>query len=109
MDFSARMLASKAAGKTCAVGLIQMQPAAFAANMSPMDPAQRVLVKVNQDRGDRRVQTVCLLVLTVIAVGVALFLLRPVLVPFILALLFTYCLTPLIELQVRRFGIPRGT
>src|SRR5438132_6495156 len=62
----------------------------------------------DQKRADRRVQTVCLLILTFIASAVALYLLRPVLVPFVLALFFTYCLTPLIDLQVKRLGAPRG-
>lgn len=55
-----------------------------------------------------RAQTICLLILTFIASAVALYLLRPVLVPFVLALFFTYCLTPLIDFQVKRLGAPRG-
>lgn len=55
---------------------------------------------------DRRVQTVCLLILTLIAIGVALAMLRPVLVPFVLALFFSQCLTPLIDLQVRKMRVP---
>src|SRR5205823_1206494 len=34
--------------------------------------------------------------------------LRPVLVPFVLALFFTYCLAPVIDLQMRWFRVPRG-
>jgi AI-2 transport protein TqsA len=60
-----------------------------------------------QRRADRRVQTVCLLILTLIASGAALFLLRPVLVPFVLALFFAYCLTPLLDWQTRRWRIPQ--
>jgi AI-2 transport protein TqsA len=60
-------------------------------------------------RGEQdRAQTICLLILTFIASAVALYLLRPVLVPFVLALFFTYCLTPLIDFQVKRLGAPRG-
>src|SRR5438309_14447 len=55
---------------------------------------------------DRRVQTVCLLILTLIAIGVALALLRPVLVPFVLALFFAQCLTPLIDVQERKMRVP---
>jgi AI-2 transport protein TqsA len=55
---------------------------------------------------DRRVQTVCLLILTLIAIGVALAMLRPVLVPFVLALFFAQCLTPLIDLQERKLRLP---
>ena len=51
-----------------------------------------------------RVQTVCLVALTLIALGVALYLLKPVLVPFVLAVFLTYCLTPLIDVQRRTCG-----
>ncbi len=57
---------------------------------------------------DRRVQTVCLLTLTLLAAGGALFLLRPVLVPFVLALFFTQCLAPVIKLLMRHANCPRG-
>src|SRR5437764_1381519 len=60
-----------------------------------------------QERLDRRVQTACLLIIALIAVGFALFFLKPVLVPFVLALFFTYCLTPIIDVQMRRFHMPR--
>jgi AI-2 transport protein TqsA len=61
----------------------------------------------DQGRSDLRVQTNCLLTLTVIAVGVALYLLRPVLVPFALAIFLTCCLTPLVDWQVRHLRLPR--
>jgi AI-2 transport protein TqsA len=57
---------------------------------------------------DQKVRTTCLVLLTIVAVGAALILLRPVLVPLLLALLFTYCLKPLIAWQIRRLGLPRG-
>src|SRR5690348_17946689 len=63
--------------------------------------------RADQSRADRRVQTACLLILTFIASGFALWALRPVLVPFVLALFFTYWLTPIIDVQVRRLGIHR--
>jgi AI-2 transport protein TqsA len=63
--------------------------------------------EIDQERADGKVRTNCLLVLTVIAVGVALYLLRPVLVPFVLALLFAYCLAPLIDFGVRFLRLPR--
>ena len=53
---------------------------------------------------DRRVQTVCLLILTLIATAVALALLQPVLVPFVLAIFFSQCLTPMIDSLMKRFG-----
>ena len=59
------------------------------------------------EQTDRKVRTTCVLILTVIAIGVALSLLRPVLVPFCLALLLTYSLTPVIDLQVNRLHLPR--
>src|SRR5262245_23474420 len=66
------------------------------------------LNELERRRADSKVQTVCLLILTFIASAVALYLLKPVLVPFVLALFFTYCLAPLIDLQVRHFRAPRG-
>ena len=56
---------------------------------------------------DRRVQTVCLLILTLIAVAVAMAFLQPVLVPFVLALFFSQCLTPMIKMLMRRFRMPQ--
>jgi AI-2 transport protein TqsA len=61
----------------------------------------------DQGRPELRVQTNCLLTLTVLAVGVALYLLRPVLVPFALALFLTCCLTPLVDWQVRHLRLHR--
>ncbi len=60
-----------------------------------------------QQPSDRRVQTVCLLILTLISVAVAMWLLQPVLVPFVLALFFSQCLTPLIDYLMRRFRLPQ--
>jgi AI-2 transport protein TqsA len=65
-------------------------------------------MNTDPERDDQRVRTVCLLILTVIAVGVALSLLRPVLVPFCLALLLTYCLTPIIDLEMKYLRLPRN-
>jgi len=67
----------------------------------PYQPDQRT-------SADARIRTTCLVVLTIIAVGFALVPLRPVLVPLLIALLFTYCLKPLIDFQVNRFRFPRG-
>ena len=66
------------------------------------------VAKSDPSRSDRQVQTTCLLILTFIASGFALWALRPVLVPFVLALFFTYWLTPLIDVQERRLGVRRG-
>jgi AI-2 transport protein TqsA len=57
---------------------------------------------------DRRIQTVCLLILTAIAAGVALYFLRPVLIPFVLAIFVLYCLTPLVDVQVQYLGVKRA-
>jgi AI-2 transport protein TqsA len=57
---------------------------------------------------DRRVQTVCLLILTLIGTAWALEQLQPVLVPFVLAIFFSQCLTPLIDYLMRRFRWPQG-
>jgi AI-2 transport protein TqsA len=56
----------------------------------------------------QRVQTFCLLTLTLMALGMGSYLLRPVLVPFVLAVFLTYCLTPLIDAQRRYLRMPRG-
>ncbi len=57
---------------------------------------------------DRRMQTVCLLILTAVAIGVALYMLRPVLIPFVLAVFLVYCLSPVIDVQVKSLNIPRS-
>ena len=57
---------------------------------------------------ERRIQTICLLVLTFIAVGVALYFLRPVLIPFVLAIIFVYCLSPIVEIQMHYLRLRRG-
>jgi len=64
--------------------------------------------KLDDVRTYQRVQTFCLLALTLVALGVASYLLRPVLVPFVLAVFLTYCLTPLIDAQRRYLRMPRG-
>lgn len=63
-----------------------------------MDLAQR----------EQRLQTICLMVLSTIAVAAALYWLRSVMVPFVLALLFSYALNPLVELQIRFLRAPRA-
>lgn len=56
---------------------------------------------------ERRVQTVCLLVLTVIGVGAALSWLRPVMIPFVLAVFLALAIAPLVEFQMRFLRLPR--
>lgn len=62
--------------------------------------------RVDAALGMRRIQTTCLVTLTVIAVGIALFLLKPVLVPFVMALFFTYSLLPVIDFLQRYARMP---
>lgn len=56
---------------------------------------------------ERHVQTVCLMILAAVACAVALFWLRAVLVPFVLALFVYYALVPLVEVQQRQLHLPR--
>jgi AI-2 transport protein TqsA len=56
---------------------------------------------------EQRIQSICLLVLTAIAIAASLYWLRSILMPFVLALLFSYALTPLVELQIRHLRAPR--
>ena len=56
---------------------------------------------------ERRIQTVCLLILSTVALAVALYWLRPVLIPFVLAAFLTIGLTPVVDFQVRRLRMPR--
>ncbi len=56
----------------------------------------------------QRIQTICLLTLAFFAAGIALYLLRAMLVPFVLAVFFTFVLSPLIDFQVRRLRLPRA-
>ncbi|MFH1698943.1 MAG: AI-2E family transporter [Candidatus Zixiibacteriota bacterium] len=55
----------------------------------------------------QRIQTLCLVLITVVAAGAALFWLKPVFIPFVLAVFFTFCLTPIIDIQCRRLKLPR--
>lgn len=55
----------------------------------------------------QRIQTVCLVIISVIAAGAALYWLKPVLVPFVLAVFFTVSLTPCIDVQIRYLRLPR--
>lgn len=56
---------------------------------------------------ERRIQTVCLLSLTAIAIGGALYVLRPVVIPFVLAVFIAYGLSPAVDFQVRALRFPR--
>jgi predicted PurR-regulated permease PerM len=56
---------------------------------------------------NQQIEIACLLTLTFVAVGGALYFLRPVVVPFILAAFFYYLLSPMITLLSRRLRVPR--
>lgn len=58
-------------------------------------------------RAEMQIQTVCLIIIAAFALGTGLYLLRPVLVPFILAIFFAFMLSPLLDFQVQRLRIPR--
>ena len=57
---------------------------------------------------EQRLQTVCLLILTSLAVALALYWLRSAMIPFVLALFFSYALAPFVDLQVRHLRIHSG-
>lgn len=57
---------------------------------------------------ERRIERVCLMILAGAAVAAALYYLSAVLVPFVLALFFTFVLTPLAHVQMRWLRLPRG-
>ena len=56
---------------------------------------------------EERIQTISLLAITGIAVAVSLKLFSTVLIPFVLAIFLTFCLSPLIDIQIRRMRVPR--
>jgi AI-2 transport protein TqsA len=56
----------------------------------------------------RRIQTVCLLILAAVATAAALYWLRSVMIPFVLAMFFAYALSPVVHLQMRHLRFPRG-
>ena len=55
----------------------------------------------------QRAQTVCLVILSTVAVAVSLRWLEPVLVPFVLAIFITLGMSLVIDLQTRYLRIPR--
>lgn len=56
---------------------------------------------------DTRIRNVCLIIITGIAITYFLKVFSVVLIPFVLAVFFTYCLTPIIEFQIRVMKMPR--
>jgi len=56
---------------------------------------------------DQRVQTVCLLIISAVAIATGLYWMRPVMIPFIIAVFISLALTPLIVLMIRYLKVPR--
>jgi AI-2 transport protein TqsA len=57
-------------------------------------------------KGEIHTQTICVVIICIIAVGYALYFLAPVLIPFVLAIFFTYSLAPAIDFQTRILRFP---
>lgn len=57
---------------------------------------------------ERRIQTVCLVILSAVAIGIGLYWLSPVLIPFVLAVFLSYALMPVIDIQIRYLRFPRS-
>jgi AI-2 transport protein TqsA len=57
---------------------------------------------------ETRIQTGCLLILTAIAITYMLTVFDMVLIPFVLAVFLTYCLTPFVEMLIRWMKCPRS-
>jgi len=57
---------------------------------------------------EHRVQTICLFILSTVAVAISLYWLSSVMIPFVLALFFSLGLTPFIDFQVRLLRMPRS-
>ena len=57
---------------------------------------------------EQRIQTICLLILTALGIAGAMYAFSTVLIPFVLAIFLTLCLTPVIDIQMKWLRIPRG-
>lgn len=57
---------------------------------------------------EKRVQTVCLLILSAVAIAFSLYWLRSVLIPVVLAFFLTILLNPLVSVLMRRCQLPHG-
>ncbi len=63
---------------------------------------------MDTEQRETRIQTVCLLIICAVAIGVALFMLRTVMVPFVLAIFSALGLSPLIAFQRRYLHLPNS-
>jgi AI-2 transport protein TqsA len=59
-------------------------------------------------QAEQRIQTICLLLLTALAIATALHWLRAVLIPFVVAVFATFAINPLVVLLIRRARFRRG-
>jgi AI-2 transport protein TqsA len=57
---------------------------------------------------EERIRTVCLLLIATVVVGAALYWLRPVMIPFVLAVFLAMAISPVVDFQVDRMRMPRG-
>ncbi len=64
--------------------------------------------ELNASRQELRIQTICLLILSAIGIAFSLYFLKPVLIPFVLAMFLAIGLTPVVDVQVRRLRMPRA-
>lgn len=62
---------------------------------------------MKSSRREQPIQTTCLLILTALAVAVSLRLFSSVVIPFVLAIFLTFCLSSLIDVQIRCLHLPR--
>ena len=62
---------------------------------------------MDSEQRERRIQTVCLLILSAAVIAFAMWWLRPVMIPFVLATFFSIGLSPLIAFQIRVLRVPR--
>ena len=61
---------------------------------------------MDTEQREVRIQTVCLLIMCAVAIGMALFMLRTVMIPFVLAIFSALGLSPLIAFQRRYLRLP---
>jgi AI-2 transport protein TqsA len=65
------------------------------------------MTEQGQAGSSRETEAACLLILALTALGAAMYFLKPVLIPLLLAVFFTLCLAPIIDLQVCYLRINR--
>ena len=63
---------------------------------------------MKQAYDEQRIQTICLMIVAAAAITAGLYYLCDVLVPFVLAVFLAVGLTPLVDVQVRRLGLPHA-